>query len=61
MIDRCICHEVPFKRALAVAREQDCQSLEELQGRIELCNSCQMCRPYLQEMLRTGQTEFSTD
>jgi bacterioferritin-associated ferredoxin len=60
MIDRCICNEVSFERALETAEKHGCQTVSELQKRIDICDSCRMCLPYLQKVLETGQTEFET-
>lgn len=60
MIDRCICHSVPFEKALEAAREHNCETLEELREHIDISNSCQMCDPYLRKTLETGQTKFDT-
>lgn len=60
MIDQCICHEVSFEKALKVARARGCETVEELKRHLDICDSCEICRPYLQEMLDTGQTEFDT-
>ena len=58
MIDRCVCNDVTFERALEVAEGCGAASIEELQQEISICNNCRMCQPYIQEALETGRTEF---
>jgi bacterioferritin-associated ferredoxin len=60
VIDRCICHEVPFEEALELAEAEGCETVEDLRERIDICGSCRMCLPYLRKALETGQTEFET-
>ncbi|MBX3364634.1 MAG: hypothetical protein KF866_07705 [Phycisphaeraceae bacterium] len=56
-VDRCICHDVPFDHLLRLSREvgDNFQTLSSLTG----CSTgCGMCKPYILEMLRTGQTRL---
>ena len=59
MIDRCICNDVRFEEALEVSENYGCQSVSELRDHLKICDTCQMCLPYLQEMLETGKVEFN--
>lgn len=57
-VTRCICHDRSFEELKSYARQRDISRVEELQDR-KLCScSCRMCKPYVERMLETGQTEF---
>ena len=56
-VDRCVCHNITFRElhAIALAEKAD---LAALSARTGCATSCALCRPYIQLMLATGQTEF---
>jgi bacterioferritin-associated ferredoxin len=56
-IDRCVCTGLSFAALLRAAQSSD-WSLEQLQCHTGAGESCGMCRPYLREAMRTGQTVF---
>jgi four helix bundle protein len=56
-ITRCVCQRMPFATLLPLAREQG-WTLDEIMRETGCGDQCGLCRPYLREMLRTGQTEF---
>ena len=57
-ITKCICREATFASLLTVARARE-WALADLVRETGCGAGCGLCRPYLSEMLRTGQTEFS--
>ena len=58
-IDRCVCQQTPFTRLLPLARANDWDVAAI--GVATGCGArCGLCRPYLREMLMTGQTVFTT-
>lgn len=57
-INRCICSEIYFSEVKKIAEEKDLKTVEELQKAGICAKSCQLCVPYIKEMLRTGETEF---
>jgi bacterioferritin-associated ferredoxin len=57
-IDRCYCYEQTFEHLKAVADETDAASVAALQEHVTFGENCQLCHPYVREMLRTGQTVF---
>ena len=57
-IDRCYCYEQTFKHLKAVADETGAASVTALQEHVTFGENCQLCHPYVREMLRTGQVEF---
>jgi bacterioferritin-associated ferredoxin len=59
-IDRCVCFNVTFSEMSAFV-QQSRGGFDELQKRYGCGRGCAMCVPYIQEMLRTGQTEFPPD
>ena len=57
LVSRCICRNVPFAELLPRARAQNWDLLALMQA--TGCGAqCGLCRPYLQRMLRTGETVF---
>lgn len=65
MVDRCVCHQVTFERALDRAAELRAQGvtdeaalLARLADELGCTTGCGMCRPYLRLTLRTGRTAF---
>lgn len=63
-VDRCVCFQVPFRCLAALAAPLPCPAAELSDRMAELCQKspfgqgCQMCRPYVRRMLRSGQTVF---
>lgn len=57
-VDRCICHEKPFKEIKKIIKEKGYNSLEEIQKAGVSSTSCKMCEPYIRAMLKTGETSF---
>ncbi|HEX6981936.1 MAG TPA: hypothetical protein VF181_04175 [Balneolaceae bacterium] len=56
---KCICHDKMFDEVKAYAEEHGISTVEELQKRNYCSNSCRLCMPYVEMMLKTGQTEFT--
>ena len=56
-ITRCICRRMPFAtlQPLACAHAW---TLADVMRETGCGDQCGLCRPYLREMLRTGQVEF---
>lgn len=57
-IDRCICFDRSIDQLLQVARENRATSLEELSCHVDFGQKCGLCRPYVCQALKTGQTTF---
>jgi bacterioferritin-associated ferredoxin len=57
LVSRCICRGVEFTTLLPLARASE-WTLDGLVRETGCGGQCGLCRPYLREMLRTGQTEF---
>ena len=56
-VDRCICHNLTFARLKEeTARTGAC--LHALANATGCTTNCGMCKPYIIQMLRTGQTVF---
>lgn len=58
-IDRCVCFSKTFAELKQIAEAQNVQSLRELQRHCVFGEKCQMCHPYVEAMLETGQTVFT--
>lgn len=57
-IDRCLCNKISFKEIHLVAQQENIKTLEELQVRKGICNSCRLCNPYIHDVLSNGVFEF---
>ncbi|HRR10024.1 MAG TPA: (2Fe-2S)-binding protein [Rhodothermales bacterium] len=58
-ITRCVCFRQPFDRLKAIAKAQGIQTVEVLQEVVLFGENCGLCKPYVAQMLRTGQTVFT--
>ena len=58
LVSRCICRNTAFAELLPRARASS-WTLDDLIRETGCGGQCGLCRPYLREMLRTGQTEFT--
>jgi bacterioferritin-associated ferredoxin len=56
-VSRCICRDVAFDALLPRAKAAG-WTLTDLVRESGCGGQCGLCRPYLREMLLTGQTEF---
>ena len=54
----CVCHNITFKDIQNKATQLRLSSVHELKKNKICSNGCQMCVPYVERMLRTGETEF---
>lgn len=57
-IDRCYCYQQTFAALKEVADETGADSIEALQAHVTFGANCQLCHPYVRQMLETGQTVF---
>lgn len=60
-VDRCVCFNVTFARLNAYVESHGgsgAVTLEQLQSRFHCGRGCELCVPYIQKMLRTGETSF---
>lgn len=53
-VRRCVCFNVTF----ATLKAEGVDSLEEAARRFGCGTKCGTCRPYIAEMIRTGETAF---
>jgi len=54
MIDRCVCHNVTFKKLVNISKKYDI-SIEQAAKKLELGNKCGMCLPYIELTIKTGR------
>lgn len=57
-VNRCICRDVTFADALAVARVRGCHTVADLQRSLDIASGCGLCIPYVQRALITGETDL---
>lgn len=56
-IKKCVCFDTTF----AHLKEAEIKSLEEAAQRFGCGTNCGLCKPYIQKMIVTGETEFSIE
>ncbi len=58
MVTKCVCSDVLFSDMKKTADKFGLKSINELKEYIEVGNNCRFCHPYIEMMLKTGETEF---
>jgi bacterioferritin-associated ferredoxin len=58
-VTKCICHSRTFKEVKEYAKENDISTVEELQSQSYCSSGCGLCSPYVELVLKTGETEFT--
>lgn len=61
MVNRCICSNISFADVKIIAKNKNLTTVDELRLNEVCCRHCELCRPYVEEMLETGETSFSPD
>lgn len=59
-VDRCRCHGKTFSALKQVANHLEINSLKELEAEVEFGQQCDLCRPYVRKMLKTGDVSFTS-
>jgi bacterioferritin-associated ferredoxin len=59
MVDRCICFSKSFSELKSLAQQHGARDVAALQTVAEFGLRCGLCKPYVQRMLSTGQTDFA--
>ncbi len=57
-VTHCICFRRSFAELKQIAQATGAKTVEELQKHALFGRSCLMCVPYVEHMLRTGETEI---
>ena len=58
MVTRCVCFHKTLRELKKIARKTGASSVEELQQHVTFGKNCRRCHPYVQLMLKTGETVF---
>lgn len=58
-VTKCICHDKSFAEVEKYAQQHGFSSVSELQDDNFCSNSCGLCEPYVEIVLKEGQTEFT--
>lgn len=58
VIDKCVCFDTTFKEMKTIMTDNDLKSIEELRKVKEVGTNCKLCVHYINEMIRSGKTEF---
>jgi bacterioferritin-associated ferredoxin len=58
LVTMCVCQRMSFERLLPLARAHQ-WNLQDIMRETACGAGCGLCRPYLREMLETGQTVFT--
>ena len=54
-VKKCVC----FDKTFAELKAAGIKSVEEAADRFGCSTKCGLCKPYIQKMLETGETEFA--
>lgn len=57
-VSKCICHKKDFSEIKAYIEENDITTVKELQDQKYCSCGCSLCAPYIELMLKTGETSF---
>jgi bacterioferritin-associated ferredoxin len=57
VVTRCVCHDITFRELKQLA-DREGLTLPDLARRTGCTTSCGLCRPYIEVVLATGQTEL---
>jgi NAD(P)H-nitrite reductase large subunit len=57
-VKMCVCHRKKFDAVLQLAREQECETLDDIIAADIAGKGCGMCHPYIKKALRTGEIRF---
>ena len=57
-VTRCVCQNHDFKEIKAIASKMGYVNVDQLKEQNICAVKCEMCAPYVELMLATGETEF---
>lgn len=57
-VTACICHNRTFRELKDLAERCGWTTVEEITAATGCGSGCGLCRPYLEQMLRTGETDI---
>ena len=55
---RCVCYNIEFTTLKEIVDRKKVTTINELREEKEFGLSCGFCIPYVEEMMKTGKTEF---
>ena len=58
VISKCVCFDTTFLEMKKIMKTNDLKNLDELRKIKEVGTNCRLCVPYIEKMIRTGQTVF---
>jgi bacterioferritin-associated ferredoxin len=57
-VDRCVCTGKTFVELKKIAEEKGSQTVDDLRRHVVFGTGCQLCLPYVDGVIRTGETSF---
>lgn len=58
LVHKCVCHDIEFVDVKEYVEEHSIDSVKELQAASVSSTKCQMCEPYVEMLIKTGEVEF---
>jgi len=58
MVDRCVCFNITFSEMKEIAAKNKVKTITELKKYIVFGENCKLCIPYVELILKTGETKF---
>jgi bacterioferritin-associated ferredoxin len=57
-VTQCVCNYKTFEQIKSIMHEKDFKTIRELIDSKTAGDSCGMCKPYLSNMIKTGEVSF---
>ncbi|NET33420.1 MAG: hypothetical protein F6K19_15595 [Cyanothece sp. SIO1E1] len=58
LVNKCVCHNTSFEDIKKYVEEHQVKTVRELQASDICSTKCQMCEPYVELVIKTGEVEF---
>ncbi len=58
MVIKCVCSDILFSEMKKIAEKHGVSSTDKLREYVTFGVNCKLCLPYVEKMLKTGETEF---
>ena len=58
LITKCVCFDTTFQEMRSIMKKYGLKNIDQLRLKKEVGTNCKLCVPYIEEMIRTGKTEF---
>lgn len=60
MVIKCVCSDILFSEMKKIAEKHGVSSADKLREFVTFGVNCKLCLPYVEKLLKTGETEFES-